>query len=93
MNEGGECLDDVVHIAKDRALRLVTNQQVPTPQAIGTWLRHLGKDNQGIKALRKANKTLLKATLNNCKNILMRGCKFKPYKSLYKTPTNFGAFR
>jgi hypothetical protein len=60
----GECLDDVVHIAKDRALRLVTNQQVPTPQAIGTWLRRLGKDNQGIKALRKANKTLLKATLN-----------------------------
>jgi hypothetical protein len=34
-------------------------------QAIGTWLRRLGKDNQGIKALRKANKTLLKATLNN----------------------------
>ena len=24
-----------------------------------TWLRHLGKDNQGIKALQKANKTLL----------------------------------
>jgi hypothetical protein len=41
-HEGGECLDDVVHIAKDKALRLVTNQQVPTPQAIGTWLRHLG---------------------------------------------------
>jgi hypothetical protein len=34
-HEGGECLDDVVHIAKDKALRLVTNQQVPTPQAIG----------------------------------------------------------
>jgi hypothetical protein len=44
-----------VDIAKDKALRLVTNQQVPTPQAIGTWLRRLGKDNQGIKALRKAN--------------------------------------
>ena len=72
-HEGGECLDDVVHIAKDKALRLVTNQQVPTPQAIGTWLRHLGKDNQGIKALRKANKTLLKATLNNCKNITLGG--------------------
>ncbi|VVH56417.1 hypothetical protein BSPCLSOX_2880, partial [uncultured Gammaproteobacteria bacterium] len=70
-HEGGECLDDVVHIAKDKALRLVTNQQVPTPQAIGTWLRRLGKDNQGIKALRKANKTLLKATLNNCKNITL----------------------
>jgi hypothetical protein len=42
---------------------ILTNQQVPTPQAIGTWLRRLSKDNQGIKALRKANKTLLKATL------------------------------
>jgi hypothetical protein len=38
-------------------------QQVPTLQAIGTWLRCLSKDNQGIKALRKANKTLLKATI------------------------------
>jgi hypothetical protein len=32
-------------------------------------LRHLGKNNQGVKALQKTNKTLLKATLNNCKNI------------------------
>jgi hypothetical protein len=50
-----ECLDDVVHIAKDKALRLVTNQQAPTPQAIGTWLRRLGKDNQGIKALQQSD--------------------------------------
>jgi hypothetical protein len=27
-----------------------------TPQAIGIWLRRLGKDNQGIKALQKVNK-------------------------------------
>jgi hypothetical protein len=27
----------------------ITNQSVPTPQAIGIWLRRLGKDNQGIK--------------------------------------------
>ena len=32
---------------------------------------HLGKDNQGVKALKKTNKTLLKATLNNCKNITL----------------------
>jgi hypothetical protein len=30
------------------------------------WLRRLGKDNQGIKALQKVNKTVLKATLNHC---------------------------
>ncbi|VVM26247.1 hypothetical protein BSPWISOXPB_9145 [uncultured Gammaproteobacteria bacterium] len=59
-HEGGECLDDVVHIAKDKALRLVTNQQVPTPQAIGTWLRRLGKDNQGIKACERQIKRSLK---------------------------------
>jgi hypothetical protein len=51
--------------------RLIACCVYPTPQAIGTWLRRLGKDNQGIKALRKANKTLLKATLNNCKNITL----------------------
>jgi hypothetical protein len=37
IHEGGECLDDVVHIAKDKALRLVTNQQVQPhkPSALG----------------------------------------------------------
>jgi hypothetical protein len=29
----------------------IINQQTPTAQAIGTWLRRLGKDNQGVKAL------------------------------------------
>jgi hypothetical protein len=45
-----------------RALRLVTNQQVPTPQAIGTWLRHLGKDNQGIK-MREVKSSLVVSSL------------------------------
>jgi hypothetical protein len=31
----------------------------------------LGKDNQGIKALSKINKTLLSAALCNCKNITL----------------------
>jgi excinuclease UvrABC nuclease subunit len=64
---------------------------IPTPQAIGTWLRRLGIDNQGIKALRKANKTLLKATLNNCKNITpgddyaaMNQAVFRRYSRLLK---------
>ncbi|VVM26883.1 hypothetical protein BSPWISOXPB_5564 [uncultured Gammaproteobacteria bacterium] len=36
-HEGGECLDDVVHIAKDKALRLVTNHkyQPHKPSALG----------------------------------------------------------
>ncbi len=70
-HEDGECLNDIVYIAKDKALSLVTNQKAPTPQAIGTWLRRLGKDNQRIKALQKVNKTVLKATLNHCKNITL----------------------
>jgi hypothetical protein len=70
-HEGAQCLDDTTHIVKDKALRLITNQSVPTPQAIGIWLRRLGKDNQGIKALQKVNKTVLKATLNHCKNITL----------------------
>ncbi|SEH94713.1 hypothetical protein [Bathymodiolus azoricus thioautotrophic gill symbiont] len=36
-HEGGQCLYDTTHIAKDKALRLTTNQSVPTPQAIGIW--------------------------------------------------------
>ncbi|VVM19307.1 hypothetical protein BSPWISOXPB_6393 [uncultured Gammaproteobacteria bacterium] len=69
-HEGGECLDDVVHIAKDRlcVLSPINKYQPHKPSALGL---DSGKDNQGIKALRKANKTLLKATLNNCKNITL----------------------
>ena len=37
-HEDGQCLDDTAHIAKDKALCLLTKQKVPTPQAIGTWL-------------------------------------------------------
>jgi hypothetical protein len=38
-------LDSIKASCKDKALRLITNQSVPTPQAIGIWLRRLGKDN------------------------------------------------
>jgi hypothetical protein len=44
-HEGAQCLDDTTHIVKDKALRLITNQSVLTPQAIGIWLRRLGKDS------------------------------------------------
>jgi hypothetical protein len=70
-HKDGECLNDTVHIAKDKALRLVTNQKAPTPQTIGTWLRRLGKDNQGVKALQKVNKTLL----NLQKEVYLTLCK------------------
>jgi hypothetical protein len=70
-HEGGKCLDDTTHIAKDKALRMLTNQQTPTPQAIGAWLRRLGRENQGVKALQQVNKPLLSAALCNCKNITL----------------------
>ena len=69
-HEGGECLNDTVYIAKDKALRLVINQKAPTPQAIGTC-RRLGKDNQGVKALQKANKTLLNLQKRNYSTIFL----------------------
>ncbi len=70
-HEGGKCLDDTLHIPKNKALSLLLQQKKPTPQAIGTCLRHLGKDNQGISASSEVNKTLLGATLHNCKNITL----------------------
>lgn len=70
-HEGGKCLDDTLHIAKDKALSLLLQQKIPTPQAIGTWLRRLGKDNQGITALSEVNKILLSAALHNRKNITL----------------------
>jgi len=38
-HEGGQCLDDTTHLDKDKALHLLTKQKIPTPQAIGIWLR------------------------------------------------------
>jgi hypothetical protein len=35
-HEGGECLNDTVYIAKDKALRLVINQKAPT---LGLFLK------------------------------------------------------
>ncbi|MBA5247913.1 MAG: hypothetical protein FE834_00020 [Gammaproteobacteria bacterium] len=70
-HEGGKCLDDTLHIAKDKALSLLLQQKIPTPQVIGTWLRRLGKDNQGITALSEVNKILLSAALHNRKNITL----------------------
>jgi len=33
--------DHYTHIAKDKAMGFIINQKIPTPQAIGTWLRRL----------------------------------------------------
>ncbi|AYQ57375.1 hypothetical protein MS2017_1700 [Bathymodiolus thermophilus thioautotrophic gill symbiont] len=44
---------------------------MPTPQSIGIWLKRLGKDNRGIKALSEVNKTVLKSALCHCKNITL----------------------
>lgn len=70
-HDGGECLDDITHIAQDKGLNTLTNLSVPTPQAIGVWLRRLGVDNKGINAMAEVNKIPLSASLHNLKQVTL----------------------
>ncbi len=60
LHEGARSLEDVRHIREDRALRKVLGlRRVPSADMLGDWLRRLGKDEAGIKALVKINRRLL----------------------------------
>ena len=67
LHEGARCLEDVRHIREDKALRkLLGLRRLPSADMLGDWLRRLGKDEVGIKALVEINRRLLKLTLRGC---------------------------
>lgn len=60
---GGRCIDDIREIKNDRALREICNLNVPSPDAIGRWLRN----EKNLKALKKINKIICKKIIKKIK--------------------------
>ena len=72
LHEGARCLEDVRHIREDKALRkLLGLRRLPSADMLGDWLRRLGKDEVGIKALVEVNRRLLKLTLRGCVEVTL----------------------
>ena len=72
LHEGARCLDDVRHIRRDQALRkLLGLRRLPSADMLGDWLRRLGKDEVGIKALVEVNRRLLALTLGGCAEVTL----------------------
>ena len=60
LHEGARRLEDVRHIREDKALRKVLGlRRLPSADMLGDWLRRLGKEGAGVKALVKINRRLL----------------------------------
>lgn len=72
LHEGARSLEDVRHIREDKALRkLLGLRRVPSADMLGDWLRRLGKDEAGIKALVKVNRRLLGWALGRCRRVTL----------------------
>jgi len=72
LHEGGCCLEDVRHLKNESALMSVFGlEQIPSADALGDWLRRLGKSKTGINALSHVNKILLGAALHDCKQVTL----------------------
>ena len=72
LHEGARSLEDVRHLREDKALRkLLGLRRLPSADMLGDWLRRLGKDEAGIKALVKVNRRLLEWALGRCRRVTL----------------------
>jgi hypothetical protein len=46
-------------------------KSLPSADALGDWLRRLGKSKTGINALAQVNKSVLRGALHNCKQVTL----------------------
>lgn len=72
LNEGGQCLDDVRHLkCESELLSLLGLGSIPSADAMGDWLRRLGKSAVGINALAQINRSLISSALHKCKRVTL----------------------
>ena len=72
LHDGARCLEDVRHIRQDKALRkLLGLRRLPSADMLGDWLRRLGKNDVGIKALVEVNRRVLGLTLGGCRRVTL----------------------
>lgn len=69
---GYHTLDSIRHLQGDKALQeIVQFKALPTPQALGSWLKRHGKRSQSFTALSNVNRYLLQSSLNNVKGVTL----------------------
>ena len=72
LHEGARCLEDVRPIRSDWALRKLPGlRRLPSADVLGDWLRRLGRDAVGIKALVEVNRQVLAWTLGQCQEVTL----------------------
>ena len=65
LHEGGRCLDDVRHLKNELVLmNLLGFNSLPSSDALGDWLRRLGRGKVGLKALAQVNKPMMQRVIN-----------------------------
>ena len=64
--EGGRCLEDIRHLkAESDQLSMLGMKQLPGADALGNWLRRMGRSKAGLRRLEAINRYLLKEGLNH----------------------------
>lgn len=72
LHEGGRCLEDVRHLRSESSLLSVLGfKSLPSSDALGDWLRRMGRGKAGLNALDKVNRVLLKAALGSCREVTL----------------------
>jgi len=70
--EGGRCIEDVRHLHTERALMsLLGIKRIPKGDALGRWLRRMGRGGLGRKLIERINAKVLKITLGDCREVTL----------------------
>jgi len=70
-HEGGQCLEDIRHLGKEATLmKLLGFEALPDAKTLCKWLRRLGKSRRVVQALLNINRTLMKAALCRCRQVV-----------------------
>ncbi len=72
LHEGAGCLEDVRSLKRESALlKLLGIRRIPSSDALGDWLRRLGGNGVGIRALEEINRRLLGVALHRCREVTL----------------------
>ena len=70
--EGGRCLEDIRHLQAESArLSMLGMKRLPGADALGDWLRRMGRSRAGLRGLEALNRHLLKAALGTRRSVTL----------------------
>ncbi|KWT78951.1 transposase [Candidatus Magnetominusculus xianensis] len=59
LESGGVSLEDIRELKYEEGLmKLIDERRIPSPDAVGVWLRRMGKDSEGLKGLGKVREKI-----------------------------------